>query len=204
MECKKCQIERTPPRMEYRDSQNLNDLLRAAKDGSADALSALLSAYAPLIESQVIAFIDEESGDSERDDLKQEASIALCNAVWHYDGEQGVSFGAFAKVCIHNRLISLQRKKLRRPPTVSLEAQASEESREKADPLQKLVEEDDLLALRRRIESALSPYENRIWWRYVSGHTAREIARELGKEEKSVQNAIYRIRKKLRATLPTP
>ena len=37
-----------------------------------------------------------------------------------------------------------------------------------------------------------------------SGHTAKEIARELGKEEKSVQNAIYRIRKKLRATLPTP
>ena len=53
-----------------------------------------------------------------------------------------------------------------------------------------------------RLEEVLSPYENRIWWLYVSGQTAAQIAKAIGREERSVQNAIYRIRKKLRLALP--
>ncbi len=188
--------------MEYCADPNLNVLLRAASDGDADAFEALLGIYAPLIESQILSFADTEGAPDERDDLRQEASIAFCNAVERYDREQNVSFGAFAKVCIHNRLISYQRKKLRRPPTVSLEAEQKEFPLEKADPLQGLVEKENFFALCQQIESVLSPYENRIWWLYVSGHTAAEIAQRLAREERSVQNAIYRIRKKLRSTLP--
>lgn len=188
--------------MEHRDDPNLSVLLRAAKGGDANALAGLLSAYAPLIESLVHSMQDAETEVDERDDLRQEASIALCNAVEHYDAAQGVSFGAFAKVCIRNRLVSYQRKKLRRPPTVSLETELTAPAPVKSDPLQRLVEEDDFLALRNRIEVLLSPYENRIWWLYVSGHTAAWIAQNLGRDERSVQNAIYRIRKKLRAALP--
>jgi len=188
--------------MEYRDDPKISVLLRAAKEGDADALSALLSAYTPLIESQVLAALDTEGEIDERDDLRQEASIALCNAVEHYDEAQNVSFGAFARVCIRNRLISCQRKRLRRPPTVSLESEASLPSLAKEDPMRHLMEKDDFLALCKQIERVLSPYENRIWWLYVSGQTATEIAQRLAREERSVQNAIYRIRKKLRATLP--
>ena len=187
--------------MEDCNCRDSRDLLRSAKDGSADALAALLTAYAPLIESQVLALQNNDTDSDERDDLRQEAALALCSAVEHYDEAQSVSFGAFAKVCIHNRLISYQRKKLRRPPTVSLE-QYADPAPEKEDPLQHLVEKDDFLALCRRIEETLSPYENRIWWLYVSGSTAAEIARSIERDERSVQNAIYRIRKKLRLTLP--
>lgn len=196
------QKERILHCMEYCADPNLNVLLRAALEGNADAVEALLGIYAPLIESQILAFANADGSADERDDLRQEASIAFCNAVAHYDRTQNVSFGAFAKVCIRNRLVSYQRKKLRQPPTVSLEDKPSELSSEKADPLQKLLEKEDFLALCRQIESLLSPYENRIWWLYVSGHTASEIAQRLVREERSVQNAIYRIRKKLRSALP--
>lgn len=187
--------------MEYCNDRDTGSLLRAAKVGDADALAAILKAYAPLIESQVLALQNADADSDERDDLRQEAAMALCNAVEHYDDAQNVSFGAFAKVCIHNRLTSYQRKRLRRPPTVSLE-QYTDPVPLKEDPLQHLMEKDDFLALCRHIESILSPYENRIWWLYVSGQTASQIAGALEREERSVQNAIYRIRKKLRATLP--
>ena len=195
--------------MEFCGENNQIALLRAAKEGDADALSALLSAYAPLIEAQVLSARTDADAASELDDLRQEASLALCNAVEHYDESQNVSFGAFAKVCIHHRLVSYQRKKLRHPPTVSLEQfgllpEGTDLPLPVADPLQALVAKDDFLALCKQIEAVLSPYENRIWWLYVSGYTAPRIAEMLAREERSVQNAIYRIRRKLRAELPNP
>ena len=64
-----------------------------------------------------------------------------------------------------------------------------------------VVAEEAYMELYRRIESVLSPYESHVWWLYLSGETTGTIATRLGKDERSVQNAIYRIRKKLRAAL---
>ena len=77
-----------------------------------------------------------------------------------------------------------------------------EEPGEDDDPAKRLVEEESYLALSRRIHDVLSPFENQIWWPYLSGRTAGEIAKQVGSNEKAVQNAIYRIRKKLRAVIP--
>ncbi len=175
--------------------------LLAARAGDQQAFEALLAAYAPLIETLVSSFA---SPDAEyRDDFRQEACIAFYNALRHYDVESGeVPFGAFAKTCMKNRLISYARVLRRRGTPLPLEC--GDEADSSSDPVRTLVEEENYLALYRRIEEALSPYENRVWWLYLSGRTAREIASMLGKEERSVANAVYRIRKKLRTTLPNP
>ena len=186
-----------------RDNENtLNALLTSAKSGDAAAFETLLDAYAPLIESLVSSFVKTDADLDERDDLRQEACIAFCNAVEHYDIEQKALFGVFAKVCVRNRLISYERKKQQRPHTVSLESEAGTSSL--SDPAQSMMEAEDYLSLCRRMEEILSPYENRIWRLYLSGLTAKEIAVQLSKDERSVQNAIYRIRKKLRSALPSP
>ena len=65
-----------------------------------------------------------------------------------------------------------------------------------------MVEQENYLALYDQICRSLSPYENRVWWMYLSGRTAAEIGKQLGKDARSVQNAVYRIRRKLRAVLP--
>ncbi len=185
-----------------RDVNNRDTLLLLAKSGNANAFEQLLSDYAPLIESMVNAFLCYDLETDEQDDLRQEASIAFCNAVDAYDPSSKVSFGAFAKVCIRNRLVSCGRKKSREPHTVSLECRDVEVGG--TDPVQSLVEKENYLTLSRHIVSLLSPFENRVWWLYLSGRCARDIARSVGKDEKSVQNAIYRIRKKLRSELPNP
>ncbi len=53
-------------------------------------------------------------------------------------------------------------------------------------------------ALCRFVQGSLSEYENRVWWAYVAGHRCRRSRRHFGKDEKSVHNAVYRIRRKLR------
>ena len=188
--------------VEGREENNRDARLLPAKNGDAKALEELLCAYSPLIESMVNAFLCYDSRTDEQDDLRQEASIAFCNAVNAYTPSRDVSFGAFAKVCIRNRLISYGRKRRQQPHTVSLECGNVEEVA--ADPIRSLVEKEEYLALYHRIVTLLSPFENRVWWLYLSGRSARDIALLVGKDEKSVQNAIYRIRKKLRSTLQNP
>ncbi len=186
--------------METDTLESLNSLLIAAKAGEQHAFEELLERYSPLIESLTSVFA---LSDPDADDFRQEACIAFYHAIKHFDMQQtAVQFGLYAKTCIRNRLISYARVMKRQEGTVSLAE--SDEIGESNDPLQTLLEKEDYLALYRRIESVLSPYENRVWWTYLSGRTAREIACQLGKDERSVQNAIYRIRKKLRDALPNP
>jgi RNA polymerase sigma factor (sigma-70 family) len=101
-------------------------------------------------------------------------------------------------------LISYLRSQKRHENVVLLEDSSDEEQEfcDDDDPAKRLVEEESYLALSRRIHDALSPFENQIWWLYLSGRTAGEIAEQLGTNEKAVQNAVYRIRKKLRAVIP--
>ena len=68
--------------------------------------------------------------------------------------------------------------------------------------LQSIVDEESTADLVRTIRAKLSNYENRVWWMYVSGMSVSEIALALGgADPKSVSNAVYRIRKKLKGVI---
>ena len=69
------------------------------------------------------------------------------------------------------------------------------------DPAQRLVEEEDLSRIYSAIKGSLSKFELEVWQLYMLGKTAGEIGKKFGREAKSVNNAIYRIRRKLRALL---
>ncbi len=185
--------------MEEHSECKLKTWLSAAKAGDSRAFEALLTAYSPLIESQAKHFADPFP--EQREDLYQEACIAFYRAVETFDVTQDrVRFGLYAKTCIHNRLITYVRPLYRRDTETPLWDEAATD----ADPGQTLVEEESYRALLEHIRSVLSPYENHVWRMYLSGRTAREIASLMDKDERSVQNAIYRIRKKLRNSLPYP
>lgn len=178
-----------------------NDIL-LAKQGDEDAFARLLADYTPLIVSSVNATVsDFLLAQSDYEDLYQEAVILFFRAINRYDTEQdGVAFGLFAKICIRNGL-STQAKKLQKRLHV-VESDASE--CEELAPDERVLEEERCKMLYESVRNTLSAYENRIWWLYLSGRTAKEIATILEKDEKSVQNAIYRIRRKLRTVIPNP
>lgn len=173
-------------------------LINAARAGDESAFEALLEAYEPLIDSMSRSFANVADDSESHEDLRQEACIALYKAVQSYHSTQAeVSFGLYAKLCVRNRLISYTRKLRRRESVLPLEERMKTEE----DVTAGVVAEEAYVELYRRIEAVLSPYENHVWWLYLSGQTTSSIAEQLGKDERSVQNAIYRIRKKLRAAL---
>jgi RNA polymerase sporulation-specific sigma factor len=174
------------------------DLINAARGGNESAFEALLEAYEPLIDKMSRAFVNAEDDSESREDLRQEACIAFYKAVQSYDCEQQeVAFGLYAKLCVRNRLISYTRKNHRHEVVLPLE----DRIKTVEDVSARVVAEEAYMELYRRIEAVLSPYESHVWWLYLSGQTTGAIAASLGKDERSVQNAVYRIRKKLRSAL---
>ncbi len=146
-------------------------------------------------------------GDS--DDLLQEGMMGLMKAVREFDCSKEASFRTFAEVCIRNRMFSALRAAAREKHTplnqsISLETPffdsnaytmvISTDSSTDPEELYILREkkERDLI----RIREQLSPLERKVLERYLEGKTHGEIAQELEKSPKSVENAVQRIRRK--------
>ncbi len=178
--------------------------IRKAAAGDQTAFDALNDKYRPLIESQTRKHSQIEMTEQDIEDMRQEALIAFCNAVCSYDCEkEDVEFGLYAKICIDNALITFVRTYMRRVKKDRLAAETERQNNAALrpyDPLQAMVDKENMSELVRVIRNRLSDYENKVWWLYVSGMSVADISTKLGDAEpKSVSNAIYRIRKKLRA-----
>ncbi len=176
-------------------------LITQAKQGDADAFDSLLTQYGPLIEHRIQTARARRPDILPEDekDLRQEAHLAFYRALLSYNAEQqNVSFGLYAKICIENALISALRKLAPIADLLDYETMISLPADREEDPSLRLREQEDYEALSRRIARILSPFENRIWQRYIAGMTAPDIARQLKKDTRSIHNAIYRIRNKLR------
>ncbi len=181
-------------------ADHINNLVLRVAEGDVDAFPLLLSLYEPLISSSVSSF----SYLGEYDDLRQEALTSFFLAAVSFDPNNGVSFGAYAKMCIRNRFVSLARKnKLMTSQENSDEIISKEEVTEGKgrDPLLLLLEEESCIQIEEYISHNLSDYENRVIRYHLSGNSVKEIASKVGRDPSSVQNALFRIRDKLKGLL---
>ena len=180
-----------------------SELICRFRAGDEAAFDELLLKYQPLIESLVTKFSSEESSATSREDLRQEAAVAFYRSVLSYNVEQSdVEFGLYAKICLSNALISKIRARKNPIEELSYDSKGEiEMAGEREDPAERLLEEERLSALYAVIRENLSEFEYRVWNLYLSGRTAKEIGVVVGRDEKSIANAIYRIRKKLRTVL---
>lgn len=179
-------------------------LVMRAREGSSDAFAELKNRYKPLLESQTVRHTLPDMTDQDVEDLRQEALVIFCNAICNYDcSVEGVEFGLYAKICIENGLVSFVRSYTHRKKNTALPLDSVKKAYGcENDILQSLVDEETVSDLVHIIRKQLSEYENRVWWLYISGMSVSEIAEKLGNTDaKSVSNAIYRIRKKLRSCI---
>lgn len=179
---------------------NCIELIVSARNGSEEAFALLCEQYKSLLESQSRKYslvCSEEY--SFYDDFLQEAKLAFYKAVMKYDLENArVPFGAFARVCVRNRLISCvrsQNSKKRRKGKGDVKA---EESLSLQDTVVRRELGEKLISV---AENLLSKYEKKVLSLSLDGRGPKEIASLIGKSEKSVNNAIYRIRLKLKKTV---
>ena len=183
--------------------EDIRELIMAVRNGDQSAFASMLEQYKPLIDASVARFSSDEAFTLYADDLKQEASLVFYNSILAYDLDQTeVEFGLFAKICIYNALVSVLRSLKRR--SVEALAKIPEElisPQEFDDPSSRMLERERLESLYTVIRKNLSKLEYTVWKFYMSGMSASQIAAKLDTDEKSINNAIYRIRKKLRERL---
>ena len=172
--------------------QDLLDLIVGVRTGRHEDFELLKAKYMPLIQDMAKSF--EESGAGLRDDLLEDAERALLKACVTFDEtKDGITFGLYAKICIRNALISVRRAEQARQRRLSRAQNEAPVSRGRALASFGDVDPDEIL---KKIESTLSPYESAVLKEFFSGRSARETAEILGTDPKSVNNAVFRIRKK--------
>lgn len=189
--------------MPHSQDEVLLEMIKQAQEGSGEAYQMVRGQYRPLIESSVTRYASPDMSKQDVADLHEEAERMFLNALITYDTEQtGVDFGLYAKICLRNGLISEIRRlnNRKRFGVVSLD---SNDLFTIEDPAGDVAEEERFRYLYVKIHEHLSEMENKVWWMYVSGVGVKAIAEKIQKDEKSVHNAIYRIRRKLRTLLAT-
>ena len=175
-------------------------LLSDIRAGKEAAFSRLVSQYDALLHARAAEFGRTPSDVA---DAYQEACFALHRAALHFDAEKRLTFGLYAKICIDNALKNWYRRcytaASSRDPLV--DSVPFEEIGLRFEFSDRMVEEEQAAALLEQITEALSPYEQRVFTCYIEGAAASEIARQVGRDEKSVRNALTRILRKLRKKL---
>ena len=184
-------------------TSTVHALLYAVREGDQDAFSALLLRYRPLIDRAVDRFSAELHGEEDREDVRQEALAAFYDAIRSYRTDQEkVEFGLYAKVCIGNRLVSHLRRERRQQGLLSLDDLSAERVLgADGDLLSLVIEEEEAQALSASIKQVLSRYEYEVFSLYFKGSSSAQIAELMQKSVKSIDNAIARIRKKLKNLL---
>lgn len=180
--------------------KELTVLITRAKNGDQTAFASLLADYEPLLGAQV-QMASENAVGYGTDDLRQEAVIAFYDAIRSFDlAAEDITFGLYAKICIRNRLLSILRK-AREEESVApfFDASPAEDLPDPSQsPEQAACDKDSFQLLIRRIRSALTPFESAVFSLYIQNKSYREIAEMLSASEKSVGNAIYRIKVKVK------
>ena len=175
---------------------DLKTLLTLARSGDENAFADLTEMYKPLILSMGKTYADK-CGNLlySTEDFVQEATLGFYSAVRSYNESDKVTFGLYAKVCVRNRLVSLLRssaKKTKKPKP---------ERREYSDLLTALLCKDDGVRMKNKIREELSSFEWQVFCLYIEKRSYAEMAEILGKPVKSVDNAIYRIKKKIKVLM---
>ena len=199
-------MEQFPPQWDtYSDAE----LCARVKAGARDAEEALVLRYSRTVRVCARPYF-LAGGDSE--DLIQEGMLGLLQAIREYDPDRAASFRHYAQVCIQNRLISAIKAAARDKHTplnnyVSIEtplfdgftihATCGTDHRRTENPEDALIGREEVRERMNVLQDRLSGFEARVLRLYLSGLSYSEIAAEVKRSPKSVDNAVQRIRRKL-------
>lgn len=189
------------------DELSDEELQAKAISGDRAAEDALAQRYSRLVRVCARPYF-LAGGDSE--DLTQEGMFGLLSAIREYNGASGASFKTYAELCIKRRIISAVRAaaRMKHEPLndgVSLDQVLSDESQSHtiSGEVFRRIPEEQVLARESESElistysRCLSKLEKNILTLYLDGLSYRDIAVRTGREIKSVDNAVQRIRRKL-------
>ena len=187
------------------------ELIEKLRQGEDDITDYILEKYKPLVRKKTNAMY---LIGGETEDLIQEGMIGLFKAIRDYKPDKDASFYHFAELCINRQLYSAleasNRKKHQplnsyislseqeHPDAVAAELLVDKES----GPEQTVIEQEVWEEYKKRLAQKLSRMENQVLQYYLDGTHYIQIAEMMGKSPKSIDNALQRIRQKIRQMKP--
>ena len=183
-------------------SLTYEELAVLAASGDDESMALLISAITPIAKAKGYALADARVAG---DDLTQEGMLGFLEAVRSFNPQKG-SFKAYAETCINNRILSAVRasynnKNAALSKALPLEDSENEISGDESDPAKVLSSKDGFEHITGLINSNLSGFEKQVITLRFLGLSYSEISLRLGCSDKAVDNALQRIRKKMRAQL---
>ena len=177
--------------------ENLTDeaIVSLICGGDFEPLGILIKRLYPTI----LFYINNLCPDELKEDAIQEATLAVYSAIKSFDPEKS-NFSTFAGVCIKHSVLSFL-KIQNRKKNIPSELITSLEDVDIADsnsPEKIFFDKNDYKLLKENIKLELSPLEYKVLELYISGYRYSVIADKLSLSEKAVNNAMTRIRKKLK------
>jgi len=186
------------------DLKDLSDeqLLENIHAGMEPAMDELIERYKQQVRNQASSLF-LMGGD--REDLIQEGMLGLFKAIRDYQPDRNVTFHSFAKVCISRQLYtaiqaSNRQKHVPLNSYVELSPELGESAGElkEKSPEELLIDRESSQSLYEEISKLLSPLEREILNACLEGQNYMEIARARKRTPKSIDNAMQRIRRKLK------
>ncbi len=188
---------------------NDNEILKKVSSGDDNALEYIMKKYGSVVKREIrtVYIIGAET-----EDLAQEGMIGLFKAVKDFEPDKGASFSTFATLCIKRQIktaITASNRQKHKPLNsyISIYAELDEsgtqlgediaDTKDAANPENLVLAREQKSDLNKRIESELSSLEKKVLHLYLSGMSYSDIAASLSRTEKSVDNALWRIRSKL-------
>ena len=184
------------------NNEEIAYIVKRVKTGDDAAFEALVKQYEPLIHSVAASFDSSAKSSgfgSIYADLFQELSIALFKAAGSFDIDQNkVTFGNYAKICLRNCAVSYFRK-LKSAKRRDSRAKSSIKKERKSYSAFSDSSREDVSSVLVLASAVLSAYEYDVFTKYLSGMSVAEIADSVSRSPKSVSNAVFRCKAKIKS-----
>ena len=194
--------------MKQYDKIKDEEIIFRFKQGETEILDYLMEKYKNMVRKKARAMF-LIGGDN--DDLIQEGMIGLFKAVRDYQPEKEASFQTFARICVDRQIYNaIQNSNRQKHQPLNSYISLSQEDGENEEhlpdmwvenPESIIIDQENVRDLEQEITCTLSPMENQVLDYYLDGNGYTEIAKIMGKTPKSIDNALQRIRGKIKEQL---
>ncbi|OGO78158.1 MAG: RNA polymerase factor sigma-70 [Clostridiales bacterium GWB2_37_7] len=186
------------------------ELVWYAHEGDISALEHLINKYKNFVRAKARSYF---LIGADREDIVQEGMIGLYKAIRDFRNDKLSSFRAFAELCITRQIITAiktatRQKHIPLNSYVSLNKPIYDEESDRTlldiltaakitDPEELIISREELASIESKIGEILSGLELEVLMSYLQGKSYQEIACDLDRHVKSIDNALQRVKRKL-------
>lgn len=192
------------------DSMMDEELVLKAREGDKEALEYIINKYKNFVRAKARSYF---LIGADREDIVQEGMIGLYKSIRDFKNDKLSSFRAFAELCITRQIITAiktatRQKHIPLNSYISLNKPIYDEESDRTlldiltatkitDPEELIISKEELCSIESKIGEILSDLELEVLMSYLQGKSYQEIAVDLDRHVKSIDNALQRVKRKL-------